>query len=344
MNTLVAGGAGFLGSHLCERLLKDGHLVWVIDDLSTGRISNMPTLCFWHKSITDSAIFNKVIYHSGRHSTLPAFFDHQLDAVFNLASPASPDAYQRDRIHTLWTNVTGTKNLLQLASHHNARYLQASTSEVYGDPLQHPQREEYWGNVNPIGPRACYDEGKRAAECLVMDFHRQHSVDTRIARIFNTYGPRMRPDDGRVISNFICQALEGVPLTIHGCGNQTRSFCYVDDMVDGLVKLMEYEGDDAHMPVNLGSDCEIAIADLGTMIMATIGLLKNMTLPSGKKTVAPWSALKQPAREDDPAQRKPHLFRAMSLLDWYPGTGLSVGLEKTIAWFRKELKKEAETA
>ena len=240
MRVLVTGGAGFLGSHLCDRLLADGHDVVAVDNLFTGSKRNIAHLL----SRTD--------FEFVRHDVVnPIMFE--VDWIFNLACPASPVHYQYNPVKTVKTSVMGALNMLGLAKRVKARILQASTSEVYGDPAEHPQTEGYWGNVNPIGVRSCYDEGKRVAETLMMDYHRQNGVDIRIIRIFNTYGPRMAADDGRVVSNFIVQALRGEAVTVYGDGNQTRCFCYVDDLIDGMVRLMQYEGDDAHEPINIGS-------------------------------------------------------------------------------------------
>ena len=312
MRILVTGGAGFIGSHLCERLLNDGSEVICLDNFFTGRKSNISHLL-------DNKAFELV-----RHDvTEPILLE--VDQIYNLACPASPVHYQYNPIKTVKTNVMGTLNMLGLAKRVQARILQASTSEVYGDPVEHPQTENYWGNVNPIGLRSCYDEGKRVAETLMMDYHRQGEVDTRIVRIFNTYGERMLANDGRVVSNFIVQALRGEELTIYGTGEQTRSFCYVSDLVDGIVKLMNTTGDDIHMPVNLGNPGEFTMNELADEVGKTTGKqiqIKYMPLP-----------------QDDPKQRQPNIERAQSLLDWSPTIPLAEGLKKTAAYFQKELAK-----
>jgi len=306
MRTLVTGGAGFLGSHLCERLLVDGHSVICLDNLFTGDKSNI-------EHLLDRTDFEFV-----RHDVVEPIL-LEIDWIFNLACPASPPHYQHNPVKTVKTSVMGALNMLGLAKRVGARILQASTSEVYGDPAEHPQTEGYWGNVNPIGPRSCYDEGKRVAETLMSDYHRQNGVDARIARIFNTYGPRMRPDDGRVVSNFVTQALRGERLTVFGDGSQTRSFCYVDDLVAGLVKLMEYEGDDAHLPVNLGNPREVTMLELTEMIGKAIDqrvFVDHFALPA-----------------DDPTRRCPDIARAKAMLDWEPTIPLEQGIEHTVRWF-----------
>jgi len=307
MRVLVTGGAGFLGSHLCERLLEDGHGVICLDNLFTGDKSNVAHLL-------DGVGFEFV-----RHDVVEPIL-LEVDWIFNLACPASPQHYQHNPVKTVKTSVMGALNMLGLAKRVKARILQASTSEVYGDPAVHPQPESYWGNVNPIGPRSCYDEGKRVAETLMMDYHRQNGVDTRIARIFNTYGPRMRADDGRVVSNFIVQALRGEPMTVYGDGSQTRSFCYVDDMVAGLVRLMEHEGEGTHLPVNLGNPRETTMLGLAEAVAGAVGCeprVAHMPLPP-----------------DDPSRRRPDISRAKSLLGWEPAVPLEEGVEHTVAWFR----------
>lgn len=312
MRILVTGGAGFIGSHLCERLLGDGHEVICLDNFFTGRKGNILHLL-------DEKRFELV-----RHDvTEPILLE--VDQIYNLACPASPIHYQYNPIKTVKTNVMGTINMLGLAKRVRARILQASTSEVYGDPLVHPQTEDYNGNVNPIGLRSCYDEGKRVAETLMMDYHRQSGVDTRIVRIFNTYGERMLENDGRVVSNFIVQALRGEELTIYGDGSQTRSFCYVSDLVDGIVKLMNVTGTDIHMPVNLGNPGEFTMNELAEKVGETTGKeirIKYLTLP-----------------EDDPKQRKPNIERAQGLLDWQPTVPLAEGLKKTVAYFSSVVGK-----
>src|SRR4026209_77383 len=311
MRILITGGAGFIGSHLSERLLGEGHEVLCLDNFFTGRRENIMHLL-------DNPRFELI-----RHDvTEPILLE--VDQIYNLACPASPVHYQYNPVKTVKTSVMGTINMLGLAKRVRARILQASTSEVYGDPLMHPQREEYWGNVNPIGSRSCYDEGKRIAETLMMDYHRQNKVDTRIARIFNTYGPRMLEDDGRVVSNFIVQALRGEPLTLYGAGDQTRSFCYVDDLIEGLIRLMNVA--DVHEPVNLGNPGEFTIKQLAEEVMKICG--SN----SGFKSL--------PLPPDDPRQRKPDISRAQTLLGWNPTIQLQEGLRKTIADFKGRVKSE----
>lgn len=307
MRILVTGGAGFIGSHLCERLLNEGNEVLCLDNFFTGRKVNIAHL-------RDKRDF-EVIRHD---VTEPIFLE--VDQIYNFACPASPVHYQYNPIKTVKTNVMGTINMLGLAKRVKARILQASTSEVYGDPIEHPQTESYWGNVNPIGLRSCYDEGKRVAETLMMDYHRQSNVDTRIVRIFNTYGTRMLENDGRVVSNFIVQALRGEELTIYGDGTQTRSFCYVSDLVDGIIKLMNVEGDDVHMPVNLGNPGEFTMTELAEEV--------------GKATGKSINIKYLPLPQDDPKQRKPNIERASSLLGWQPTVPLADGLKRTAAYFR----------
>jgi UDP-glucuronate decarboxylase len=315
MRILVTGGAGFIGSHLCERLLADGHEVLCLDNFFTGRRVNIASLLDDHR------------FELIRHDvTEPILLE--VDQIYNLACPASPIHYQYNPVKTVKTSVMGMINMLGLAKRVRARILQASTSEVYGDPLVHPQPEAYWGNVNPIGLRSCYDEGKRIAETLMMDYHRQNNVDTRIARIFNTYGPRMLEDDGRVVSNFIVQALRGEPLTLYGAGDQTRSFCYVDDLVEALIRLMNVA--DAHDPVNLGNPGEFTIKELADEIV------KICNSRSGLEY--------QPLPQDDPKQRKPDISRAQSLLDWNPTIPLHEGLQKTVADFRQRVGSEQRRA
>src|SRR6187399_419335 len=306
MRILVTGGAGFIGSHLCERLISEGNEVLCLDNFFTGRREN---------------IFNLLDNHHFellRHDVIEPIL-LEVDQIYNLACPASPIHYQFNPVKTVKTNVMGAMNMLGLAKRVKARILQASTSEVYGDPLIHPQTEDYWGNVNPLGLRACYDEGKRVAETLMMDYHRQNKVDTRIVRIFNTYGERMLENDGRVVSNFIVQALRGEELTIYGDGSQTRSFCYVSDLVDGIVKLMNAEADDIHLPVNLGNPGEFTMNELaGEVANATAKNIKIKYLP---------------LPQDDPKQRKPNIERAKKLLNWEPKIPLATGLKKTVAYF-----------
>lgn len=306
---LVTGGAGFLGSHLCERLLGEGHDVVCVDNFFTGSKENI-------LSLLSHPRFELI-----RHDiTMPLFVE--VDRIYNLACPASPVHYQYNAIKTVKTNVLGTIHVLGIAKRVRARILQASTSEVYGDPEVHPQRETYWGRVNPIGIRSCYDEGKRAAECLMMDYHRQNGVDVKIARIFNTYGPRMALDDGRVVSNFIVQALRGEDITVYGEGTQTRSFCYVDDMIEGLTAMMESESGFIG-PVNLGNPEEFTIRRLAETVIKMTG--------SSSKIVY------RPLPPDDPVQRRPDITLAKERLDWSPRVPLEKGLAKTIDYFSKLL-------
>jgi UDP-glucuronate decarboxylase len=304
----VTGGAGFIGSHLCERLINEGNEVLCLDNFFTGRRENI-----FH--LLDNQRFELL-----RHDvTEPILLE--VDQIYNLACPASPVHYQYNPVKTVKTNVMGAINMLGLAKRVRARILQASTSEVYGDPLVHPQTEDYWGNVNPIGLRSCYDEGKRIAETLMMDYHRQNKVDIRIARIFNTYGPRMLEDDGRVVSNFIVQALRGQPLTLYGEGQQTRSFCYVDDLIEGLIRLMNVDG--LHEPVNLGNPGEFTIMQLAEEV------IKACESKSG------FTYLPLPA--DDPRQRKPDITRAQSALGWNPTIPLRDGLKRTVEDFKRRV-------
>ena len=314
MRILVTGGAGFIGSHLCERLLADGHDVLCLDNFFTGRRSNIVHLL-------DNHHFELI-----RHDVIEPIL-LEVEQIYNLACPASPIHYQYNPVKTVKTSVMGMINMLGLAKRVRARILQASTSEVYGDPLVHPQPEEYWGNVNPIGLRSCYDEGKRIAETLMMDYHRQNRVDTRIARIFNTYGPRMLEDDGRVVSNFIVQALRGEPLTLYGEGDQTRSFCYVDDLVEALIKLMNVA--DVHDPVNLGNPGEFTIKQLAEEVV------KICDSKSGVKYL--------PLPEDDPKQRKPDISRAQTLLGWNPTIPLNEGLQKTVSYFKDRVNSNQQS-
>ncbi|RMH27084.1 MAG: SDR family oxidoreductase [Planctomycetota bacterium] len=310
---LVTGGAGFLGSHLCDRLLAGGARVVCLDNFCTGARDNIAHLA-------GSARFSLI-----ERDAAEAPDDEMIAAlagvtrIFNLACPASPPMYQRDPVFTMRTCVLGALNMLELAERTGARLLHASTSEVYGDPREHPQREDYRGWVNPVGPRACYDEGKRAAETLCADFIRGRGVDARVARIFNTYGPRMRPDDGRVVSTFIRQALAGEPLTVFGDGSQTRSFCYVDDLIEGLIRLMEVEPAPGG-PVNLGNPEERSVRDLAGLVIELAGA--GVGIDSA------------PLPEDDPARRRPDISRAKAALGWSPTTPIREGLERTIAWFR----------
>jgi len=311
MRILVTGGAGFIGSHLCERLLADGHDVLCLDNFFTGRRVNIIKLLDNHR------------FELIRHDVIQPIL-LEVEQIYNLACPASPIHYQYNPVKTVKTSVMGMINMLGLAKRVRARILQASTSEVYGDPLVHPQPEEYWGNVNPIGLRSCYDEGKRIAETLMMDYHRQNHVDTRIARIFNTYGPRMLENDGRVVSNFIVQALGGKPLTLYGAGDQTRSFCYVDDLVEALIRLMNV--DEVHDPVNLGNPGEFTIKELAEEVVKVCG--SN----SGVEYL--------PLPQDDPKQRKPDISRAQKLLDWNPSIPLNEGLQKTVAYFKQRVNSK----
>jgi UDP-glucuronate decarboxylase len=313
---LVTGGAGFLGSHLCEKLLGAGHEVLCIDNYFTGRRQNVAHLL-------DDKRFELM-----RHDvTFPLYVE--VDEIYNLACPASPVHYQFDPVQTTKTSVHGAINMLGLAKRVRAKIFQASTSEVYGDPEVHPQPESYRGSVNPIGPRACYDEGKRCAETLFFDYHRQHKLRIKVARIFNTYGPRMHPNDGRVVSNFVVQALKGEPITIYGDGQQTRSFCYVDDLVDGFVKLMDTP-DDVTGPVNLGNPGEFTIRELAEKVIDLTGSKSKM--------------VRKPLPADDPMQRKPDITLAKKTLGWEPKIQLEAGLEKTIAYFENLLRDELKPA
>ena len=311
MRILVTGGAGFIGSHLCERLLNQGHEVICLDNFFTGTRRNVLRLL-------DNHNFELI-----RHDvTEPILLE--VDQIYNLACPASPIHYQYNPVKTVKTSVMGTINMLGMAKRVRARILQASTSEVYGDPLIHPQTEAYFGNVNPIGNRSCYDEGKRVAETLMMDYHRQNNVDTRIVRIFNTYGPKMMENDGRVVSNFVVQALRGEDLTIYGTGEQTRSFCYVDDLVEGIIRLMNTEAETIHYPVNIGNPGEFTMNELANEVATATGKeinIKHLPLP-----------------QDDPRQRKPDISRAIELLNWSPTIQLAEGLKKTVAYFAERVK------
>lgn len=308
MRILVTGGAGFIGSHLCERLLDENQEVLCLDNFFTGRRENILHL------LTNPHF--EVIRHD---VTEPILLE--VDQIYNLACPASPVHYQYNPVKTVKTNVMGAINMLGLAKRVRARILQASTSEVYGDPLVHPQPEDYWGHVNPIGIRSCYDEGKRIAETLMTDYHRQNNVDIRIARIFNTYGPRMLEDDGRVVSNFIVQALRGQPLTLYGEGLQTRSFCYVNDLIEGLMRLMNTEG--LHDPVNLGNPGEFTIKQLAEEVIGICGSKSEFT--------------HLPLPADDPRQRKPDITKAQTLLGWNPTIPLREGLQRTVADFKERI-------
>ena len=302
---LVTGGAGFLGSHLCDRLIAEGHDVICLDNFFTGAKRNIEHL-IGHKR-----------FELTRHDvTFPLYIE--VDQIYNLACPASPIHYQHDPVQTTKTSVHGAINMLGLAKRLKCRIFQSSTSEVYGDPSVHPQREDYWGNVNPIGPRSCYDEGKRCAETLFFDYHRQHGIEIKVARIFNTYGPRMHPNDGRVVSNFIVQALKGQPITIYGEGNQTRSFCYVDDLIDGFVRLMR-SPKELTGPVNLGNPSEFTIRELAELTIEMTGSRSKIT--------------HLPLPQDDPKQRQPDITLASEKLGWQPKIPLREGLQRTIDYF-----------
>jgi len=306
---LVTGGAGFLGSHLCKRLLKEGHEVLCVDNFFTGRRTNVADL------------LPHPAFELMRHDvTFPLYVE--VDEIYNLACPASPIHYQFDPVQTTKTSVHGAINMLGLAKRVRAKILQASTSEVYGDPEVHPQREDYWGHVNPIGHRSCYDEGKRCAETLFFDYRRQHNLPIKVARIFNTYGPRMYPNDGRVVSNFIIQALKGEEITIYGDGSQTRSFCYVDDLIEGFLLLMK-SPDEFTGPVNLGNPVEFTILELAEKVIERTGSQSKI--------------IHKPLPEDDPVRRQPDISLAREHLGWEPGVSLEEGLQKTIPYFRKFL-------
>ena len=308
MNILVTGGAGFLGSNLCDRLINEGHKVICLDNYFTGKKENI-------NHLIDNPFFSLVEQDVIEH------FDFEVDQIYNLACPASPPHYQFNPIKTIKTSFMGALNCLDLAYRNEARVLQASTSEVYGDPEVHPQPETYKGNVNPIGIRACYDEGKRCAETLFFDYHREKNVDIRVARIFNTYGPRMLPDDGRVVSNFIVQAIKGEDLTIYGDGKQTRSFCYVDELIDGLIKLMNHP--DCIGPVNIGNPGEFTMLELADTIIQKTNTSSKISM--------------HPLPGDDPLQRKPDISIAKEQLNWEPKIALSEGLDKTIEYFRERI-------
>ena len=310
MQTLVTGGAGFLGSHLCDRLLADGHEVICLDNFFTGSKQNITHL------------LDRPDFELMRHDVTDPF-KAEVDRIYNLACPASPPHYQYNAIKTIKTSVMGAIHCLGLAKRTRARVFQASTSEVYGDPAEHPQRELYWGNVNPVGIRSCYDEGKRCAETLFMDYHRQNGVDIRIVRIFNTYGPRMHPNDGRVVSNFIVQALRGEDLTIYGDGTQTRSFCYVDDLIEGFVRLMEHPS--LTSPVNIGNPGEFTMLELAEQVLRKVG---------GKSKI-----IFLPLPGDDPKQRQPDITLANNELEWKPTVTLDDGLDRTIEYFRNLLAR-----
>jgi len=310
MPTLVTGGAGFLGSHLCERLVKKGEEVICLDNFFTGRRKNISHLLDYKN------------FELMRHDVVDPF-KVEVDRIYNLACPASPIHYQYNPIKTVKTSVMGAINCLGLAKRVGARILQASTSEIYGDPEVHPQPESYRGNVNPIGLRSCYDEGKRCAETLFFDYHRENKVDIRVIRIFNTYGPKMRADDGRVVSNFIVQAIRGEDLTLYGDGSQTRSFCYVDDLIDGMIGVMEQE--ESVGPVNLGNPTEFTIRQLAEAVLGRIVTTSKIT--------------QEPLPADDPTQRKPDISLAQKLLSWNPSVELTAGLDRTIPYFREIIKE-----
>jgi UDP-glucuronate decarboxylase len=306
---VVTGGAGFLGSHLCERLIAAGNEVLAVDNYFTGSKANIAQL------------LSSPNFEAMRHDIcFPLYVE--VDEIYNLACPASPIHYQFDPVQTTKVSVSGAINMLGLAKRVRAKIFQASTSEVYGDPIVHPQPEDYRGNVNPIGPRACYDEGKRCADTLFFDYHRQHKLKIKVARIFNTYGPRMHLNDGRVVSNFIVQALKGEPLTVYGEGTQSRAFCYVDDLIDGFVRLMAAP-DDVTGPVNLGNPVETTVRELAEQIITMVGSRSRIE--------------RKPLPVDDPVQRCPDISRARELLDWQPSVPLEVGLERTIAYFERVL-------
>ena len=312
---LVTGGAGFLGSHLCEKLVNEGHHVLCVDNYFTGSKKNIEHLLL------------KPNFEIIRHDIcFPLYVE--VDEIYNLACPASPQAYQQDPIQTLKTCVIGSYNLLGLAKRTNAKILQASTSEIYGDPKEHPQSEEYWGNVNPIGIRSCYDEGKRAAETLFMDYHRKHNVQSKIVRIFNTYGPNMALTDGRVVSNFIVQALQGKDITIYGDGTQTRSFCYVDDLINGLYLTMNNTNSNFSGPINIGNPTEFTMIELAKKVI-------NLTKSKSK-------IIYTSLPKDDPIQRKPNIQVANEILNWQPTIDLETGLKKTIKYFNKHIDKRVK--
>jgi len=313
---VVTGGAGFIGSHLCERLLQDGHDVICVDNLYTGTRRNM-----------DAAQAHPRFEFLRHDVCFPLYLE--VDQIYNLACPASPTHYQFDPVQTTKTSVHGAINVLGLAKRVKARILQASTSEVYGDPAVHPQSEDYWGHVNPTGPRSCYDEGKRCAETLFFDYRRQHGLPIKVARIFNTYGPRMHPDDGRVVSNFVVQALRGRDITVYGDGSHTRSFCYVDDLVDGLVKLMQTP-EHVTGPINLGNPVEFTMRELAEIVLDLTGSSSRI--------------VHEPLPIDDPKRRRPDISRADELLDWRPSTPLREGLTSTIAYFDRLLQNETANA
>jgi len=313
---LVTGGAGFLGSHLCDRLIARGDEVLCVDNFYTGGKGNVRHL-----------MGNKNFELMRHDVTFPLYVE--VDRIFNLACPASPVHYQHDPVQTTKTSVHGAINMLGLAKRLKARILQASTSEVYGDPTMHPQREEYWGNVNPIGPRSCYDEGKRCAETLFFDYWRQHQLAIKVIRIFNTYGPRMQPDDGRVVSNFIVQALKGEPITLYGDGLQTRSFCYVDDLIEGMMRLMDSDKSITG-PINVGNPVEFTMRELAELVVAATGSKSPIVF--------------RPLPQDDPKQRRPDISQAQEKLGWAPKVALADGLRETVAYFRRTLDFTADLA
>jgi UDP-glucuronate decarboxylase len=313
---LVTGGAGFLGSHLCERLLADGHDVLCVDNYFTGRKDNIAHL------------MSHPQFEVMRHDVTFSLYV-EVDQIFNLACPASPVHYQFDPVQTTKTSVIGAINMLGLAKRVGAKIMQASTSEVYGDPTIHPQTEDYRGNVNPLGPRACYDEGKRCAETLFFDYHRQHEVAIKVVRIFNTYGPRMHPNDGRVVSNFIVQALQNQDITLYGDGSQTRAFCYVDDLIEGFIRMMD-TGPDVTGPINIGNPHEIPVRELADRVIALTGSQSRI--------------VHRPLPQDDPLQRCPNITMASSVLGWKPTIDLETGLNRTVNYFRAMLARSGEHA
>jgi dTDP-glucose 4,6-dehydratase len=315
MTVLVTGAAGFLGSHLSDRLLSDGHIVVGVDNLSTGNLENVAHLTGHPR------------FRFEERDICTSFDPGPVDAVFNLASPASPPEYLRLGIETLRVGSAGVEHTLEIAARYNAAYLQASTSECYGDPLEHPQSESYWGNVNPVGPRSVYDEAKRFAEAMVMAYHRSRGVNTHLVRIFNTYGPRLHPGDGRVISNFVMQALRGEPLTIYGDGQQTRSFCYVDDLIEGILRLARSE---EHFPVNIGNPVEFTILECAQSILEVTGSKSKLCFVD--------------LPVDDPTRRRPDITKARTLLGWEPKVQLKEGLEKSLDYFRSKLGNIADAA
>jgi len=306
---LVTGGAGFLGSHLCRRLIEQGHHVLCVDNYFTGSIKNIRDLL----GLPEFEVIRQDI-------CLPLYVE--VDEIYNLACPASPRYYQQDPIQTMKTSILGAYNMLGLAKRTGAKILQTSTSEIYGDPTVHPQSETYWGNVNPLGIRSCYDEGKRAAESLFMDYHRKHNVKIKIVRIFNTYGPKMAPDDGRVVSNFIVQALKGQDITVYGEGNQTRSFCYVDDLVEGIIRMMN-SNDQIIGPINLGNPGEFTMLELANLVKSKIDTASKI--------------IHKPLPQDDPQQRRPDISKAKFFLNWQPSVVLNDGLDLTIEYFSNQI-------